>query len=74
MVNARSLISPAAAAGIGVVSPFLPRFAGQPFLALALAIVAAFLVPAKSKAYILLFMFVWVIAFTVSSAFFAAGV
>ncbi|MFH0961897.1 MAG: hypothetical protein V1820_04400 [archaeon] len=74
MVNDRNkILYPAAAFGIGVISPFLPRFGGQPFLALGLAAAGALLIPAKTKWHILLFLLIWAISFTLFYSIFRAG-
>jgi hypothetical protein len=70
MVNFKSLASPGIALALGIVSPFLPRFGGQPFLALAIALIVALVIPAKSRfGQAAIFMFTWAIFFTLSFLF-----
>lgn len=68
MANWKALLPIGVAALIGVMSPFLPKFAGQPVVAMAAAAIGALITPAKNKGQIILFLFVWAIFFTLMAA------
>lgn len=69
----KKALYPAAAFGIGAISPLLPGFGGYPVPAIGLAALGALLIPAKTKWHILLFLLVWAVSFTLFSSVFTGA-